>query len=81
MADPLKTARRMFDEFLSRADPASTPGHDPNAKDKKAQELGKKGGLKGGKSRAKKLSAERRSQIAAKAAQSRWAKEREWTPL
>ena len=36
--------------------------------------LGRLGGLKGGKARAVKLSAEERRQIAQKAAQSRWAK-------
>ncbi|MDI6448046.1 hypothetical protein [Anaerobaca lacustris] len=34
--------------------------------------LGRLGGLKGGKARAQKLSAERRSEIAKKAAESRW---------
>jgi len=34
--------------------------------------LGHLGGLKGGKARAEKLSAERRSEIASKAAQTRW---------
>lgn len=37
-------------------------------------EIGRKGGLKGGKARAEKLSEERRKEIAKKAAQSRWAK-------
>lgn len=36
--------------------------------------LGRLGGLKGGKARAKKLSPERRKKIAKKAAQTRWAK-------
>lgn len=36
--------------------------------------LGRLGGLKGGKARAKKLSKRRRQQIARKAAQSRWSK-------
>ena len=36
--------------------------------------LGRRGGRKGGPARAKKLSAERRSEIAQKAAQTRWAK-------
>ncbi len=36
--------------------------------------LGRLGGLKGGKARAAKLSPERRSEIARKAAQSRWKK-------
>lgn len=34
--------------------------------------LGRKGGLKGGKARAEKLSAERKSEIARKAAKIRW---------
>ena len=42
-------------------------GKDPNA-----VALGRKGGLKGGKARAEKLSAKRRSDIAKKAAKARW---------
>lgn len=34
--------------------------------------IGRKGGLKGGKARAKKLSSKKRSEIARKAAKSRW---------
>lgn len=37
-----------------------------------AAELGSKGGLKGGKARAKSLSAKKRSEIAKKAAAARW---------
>jgi hypothetical protein len=44
-------------------------------KNKAAQALGKLGGLKGGKARAKALSPERRSEIARKAAVARWGKE------
>jgi hypothetical protein len=44
-------------------------------KNKAAQELGRLGGLKGGKARAEKLSPEERSAIARKAAQARWAVE------
>lgn len=39
-----------------------------------AVELGRKGGLKGGKARAEKLTPERRSEIARKAARVRWSK-------
>jgi hypothetical protein len=39
-----------------------------------AQKRGRKGGLAGGKARAAKLSAKKRSQIAKKAAKSRWNK-------
>ena len=43
-------------------------------KNKAAQMLGRLGGLKGGKARAAKLTAEQRSLIAKKAAESRWSK-------
>lgn len=46
-------------------------------KNKAAQELGRLGGLKGGKARAAKLTKEERSAIAKKAAEARWAKKRE----
>ncbi len=46
---------------------------DPNAgKDPAAVALGRKGGLKGGKVRAERLTAEERSEIARKAAKARW---------
>ena len=41
-------------------------------KDPAAVALGRKGGLKGGKARAAKLTAEQRSEIAKKAAAARW---------
>ncbi|MGH2510351.1 MAG: histone H1, partial [Ktedonobacteraceae bacterium] len=43
-------------------------------KDLAAVSLGRRGGLKGGKARADKLSPERRSEIAKKAAKKRWGK-------
>lgn len=45
------------------------PDHE---KDPAAVSLGRRGGLKGGAARAKKLSAEERSKIARKAAATRW---------
>ncbi len=45
-----------------------------NTKNPHAVELGRLGGLKGGKARAKKLSAKRRLEIAKKAAKVRWNK-------
>ncbi len=59
---------------------AATADH----KDSMAVELGRRGGLKGGKARAKKLSPERRKEIAQKAAGKRWgkkSKEKEMTPI
>lgn len=49
----------------------------PDEKNKAAQELGRLGGLKGGKARAEKLTKEQRSEIARKAANARWAKKRQ----
>lgn len=45
-----------------------------DGKDPAAVALGRKGGLKGGAARAKKLTAEKRSEIAKRAAQARWKK-------
>ena len=46
--------------------------NEPPKKNPAAVALGRLGGLKGGKARAEKLSARRRSQIAKKAAEARW---------
>jgi len=49
------------------------PPEDPyEGKDPAAVELGRRGGLKGGKARAEKLSAAERSEIARRAAAVRW---------
>ena len=46
-----------------------------NSASSEAATLGRLGGLKGGRARAAKLSPERRAEIAAKAAATRWAKD------
>lgn len=46
-------------------------------KNKAAQELGRRGGLKGGKARAAKMTKEQRTESARKAANARWAKKRQ----
>ena len=48
--------------------------HPAKEKNPAAVALGRLGGLKGGKARAEKLSAKKRSEIAKKAAKSRWGK-------
>jgi len=58
-------ARSIVDEATGEA-PRKLP------KDPAAVDLGRRGGLKGGPARARKLSAERRSEIAKKAAAARW---------
>lgn len=44
----------------------------PDLRDPAAVELGRRGGIKGGKARAAKLTPEQRSEIARKAANTRW---------
>jgi len=73
-ADPaaaaVKTVRIAIGEIAEEFDAIATE------KDPAAVSLGRRGGLKGGKSRAQSLSAEERSAIAAKAATARWRRER-----
>jgi hypothetical protein len=60
--------------------PAATSDDADDAREDEAQrrhrEASRRGGLKGGRARAAKLSAERRSEIARAAARARWAKRR-----
>ena len=66
--DPNKLAKSIVDV-------ATGDAPDPDAgKDPAAVALGRKGGLKGGKARAEKLTAKQRSASAKKAAQARWKK-------
>jgi hypothetical protein len=54
---------------------ATDPQPEPSADEVRAaaRALGRRGGLKGGKARAAKLSPERKAEIARKAAEARWA--------
>lgn len=63
-------AKRIVDEATGDAPPIEPKPE----KNKAARELGRLGGLNGGAARAKKLTAEERSEIAKKAAKARWAK-------
>jgi hypothetical protein len=66
--DVNELARDIVEEATS-----DEPKPDPNAgKDPAAVELGRRGGLKGGKARAAKMTAEERSEAARKAAKARW---------
>jgi hypothetical protein len=64
-----KLAASIVDDATSDEPTDPDEGKDPNA-----VALGRKGGLRGGKARAKKLSAEQRSEIARRAARARWHK-------
>ena len=66
-------AKRMVDIATGEvSDRGPTP--EEQGKDPAAVSLGKRGGLKGGKARARALSPERRSEIAQEAAKARWKK-------
>jgi hypothetical protein len=66
--DPNQLGKLIVDLATGEADEA-----DPHAgKDPAAVALGRKGGLKGGKARAAKLTPEQRSESARKAAKARW---------
>lgn len=64
MADLNRLAHRLVKEATGEREEPST-----------AQKNGRKGGLNGGKARADKLSPEKRSEIARKAARARWAED------
>jgi hypothetical protein len=63
-------ASRIVGHIVSRNDPDAPPP----TKNPAAVELGRRGGLKGGKARAESLTAKRRSEIARGAAEKRWQK-------
>ena len=66
-------AKSIVDKVIDEEE--SGPDEQKPKKNPAAVELGRLGGLKGGKARAARLTAEERTQIAKKAAQIRWAKE------
>lgn len=67
--DANQLAKMIVDEATGQT-PESPP--EKAQKNPAAVELGRLGGLKGGKARAEKLSAKERSEIAKKAAKARW---------
>jgi hypothetical protein len=69
--DSQELARHILDTVVPDAEPKPQKQKNPAA-----VELGRLGGLKGGRARAKKLTEEQRSQIAANAAMARWTKAR-----
>jgi hypothetical protein len=67
--DPIQLAKLIGDIATGQVED-SVPDH----RDPAAVSLGRRGGLKGGPARKAKLSAKKRSEIARKAATSRWSK-------
>lgn len=70
--NPRKDINETAFSIVQQAIGEATP--EESTKDQAAVESGRKGGLKGGKERAKKLTTEERSEIARKAAEARWGK-------
>ena len=68
--DANQLAKLVVDKLTGEVDPPQ----EPRKKDPAAVSLGRRGGLKGGPARAKKMTAEERKESARKAAASRWAK-------
>ena len=66
--DPIQLAKLVGDIATGQVEDRERDARDPAA-----VELGRRGGLKGGRSRAAKLSPEDRSALATKAAKIRWA--------
>jgi hypothetical protein len=66
--DPNQRVKLIVDIATGESDAPKAP----RPKDPAAVELGRRGGLKGGKARAEKLSVWKRKQIARRAAQARW---------
>ncbi len=72
--DPIQLGKLIGDILTGQVeDRAPLPREDPS-KDQAAVSLGRRGGLKGGKARAAKMTAEQRADIARKAAKARWGK-------
>ncbi len=69
--DPNELAKQIVDEATGEAQPM--PAIEPDeGKDPAAVALGRKGGLKGGKARAAKMTPEQRKEAARRAARARW---------
>lgn len=69
-----KDSNVLAKDIVDQATGEETPEDIDPDKDPKAVKAGRLGGLKGGKARAKKLTAEQRRKIAEKAAEARWRK-------
>ena len=67
--DPNQLAKYILDVSTGEAEKIEPPKKNPHA-----QALSKLGASKGGKARAQKLTAKKRSEIARKAAKSRWSR-------
>ena len=73
LGDPSKLAKEIID--LATDEHREDESEEDDGKDSAAVALGRKGGLKGGKARAKNMTAKERLEAARKAARARWGKD------
>jgi len=74
--DPAQLAKLIVDIATGEVEDRAEPKPGDADKDPAAVSLGRRGGLKGGNARAAKLTAEERREIARKAVNARWERER-----
>ena len=74
MASPIKTAKQMFDQFLSKHDSKTVQGCIPDVAEPEDRAGARTLAAKGGRARAAILSPRKRRQIAKRAAKARWTK-------
>ncbi len=70
--DPSQLGKYIVDAATGASDDEKDAVAESEGKNPAAVALGRLGGLKGGKARAKKLSSKRRAEIARRAARARW---------
>ena len=72
--DPVQLGKLIGDILTGQVEDCATVSPEDKIKDQSAVSLGRRGGLKGGKARAAKMSPQRRIEMARKAAKARWDK-------
>jgi hypothetical protein len=72
--DPVQLGKLIGDILTGQVEDRAPDQPEDIAKDQAAVALGRKGGLKGGKARAAKMTSEQRTETARKAAKARWKK-------
>lgn len=72
--DPVQLGKLIGDILTGQVEDCAPDRQEDPSKDQAAVSLGRKGGLKGGKARAAKMTAEQRADTARKAAKARWGK-------
>jgi hypothetical protein len=72
--DPVQLGKLIGDILTGQVEDRAPGRPEDSTKDQAAVALGRKGGLKGGRARADKMSSAERTDIARKAAKARWGK-------